>query len=112
MQSMMRYWSFSVSKEKVLKTLGLAMRARKLVLGEDLIIQAIRKEAHKLVLLASDAGENITKKITDKSKTYHVQVIQDFTSEELSNAIGKQNRKVILLKDKGFITLLNKQLDS
>ena len=101
-----------MSNDQALQILGLAMRARKLVLGEDFIIQAMRQETHKLVLLASDAGENITKKIMDKANTFHVEVNQSFTASELSNAIGKQNRVAVLVKDKGFITLVKKQLDS
>jgi ribosomal protein L7Ae-like RNA K-turn-binding protein len=38
----------------------------------------------------------------DKSKFYGVDVVQSFSSDELSNAIGKSNRKVIAIKDKGF----------
>lgn len=100
-----------MSKQQVLQTLGLAMRARKVVLGEDFILAAMKTEGPKMVFLASDAGENFRKKIYDKATTYKVKVCIDLTTEELSNAIGKQNRKAVLLKDKGFIKLVIKQLD-
>ena len=35
-------------------------------------------------------------------KTYEVLVINDFSSEELSNAVGKQNIKVLGITDQGF----------
>lgn len=42
--------------------LGLAMRARKLITGEELVVKAIRQGQVKLVILASDASANTRKK--------------------------------------------------
>lgn len=47
---------------QLLKLLGLAMRANKVVTGEDFCVEGIRKNEIKYVFLASDAGINTTKK--------------------------------------------------
>ena len=72
---------------KVLQLLGLAFRAKKVISGEDFCVEAIRKGEAKYLFLASDAGVNTTKKITDKANFYKVVVDNRFTSSELSSAI-------------------------
>lgn len=88
-------------KQQVLNLLGLAQRAGRLISGEELVVDAIRKGQVKLVFLAQDAGPNLTKKITDKSKTYQVKVVTAFSTLELSIAVGK-SRKVLAVTDAGF----------
>ena len=87
---------------KVLQLLGLAFRAKKVISGEDFCVEAIRKGEAKYLFLASDAGVNTTKKITDKANFYKVVVDNRFTSSELSSAIGKNNRMVVAITDSGF----------
>ena len=87
--------------QQVLNLLGLAQRAGRLISGEELVVDAIRKGQVKLVFLAQDAGPNLTKKITDKSKTYQVEVVTAFSTLELSIAVGK-SRKVLAVTDAGF----------
>jgi ribosomal protein L7Ae-like RNA K-turn-binding protein len=96
-----------MNKVKVLKFLGLAMRAGKIIAGESLVIDAIRVKKVKLIFLASDSGVNTYKKVTDKAKFYEIKIIDLFTSDELSQAIGKI-RKVLAISDKGFAEKLIK----
>lgn len=91
----------SNKKQKVLSLLGLAQRAGRLISGEELVVEAIRKGQATMVFLAEDAASNLTKKITDKSKTYQVEVITAFSTLELSIAVGK-SRKVLAVMDAGF----------
>ena len=91
----------SNKKQKVLNLLGLAQRAGRLISGEELVVDAIRKGQVKLVFLAEDAAPNLTKKITDKSKKYKVEVVTAFSTLELSIAVGK-SRKVLAVTDAGF----------
>ena len=88
--------------QKVLQLLGLAFRAKKVISGEDFCIEAIRKGEAKYLFLASDAGINTTKRITDKANYYKVSVDNSYTSQELSTAIGKNNRMVVAITDSGF----------
>ena len=87
---------------QLLNLLGLATRAGKVITGEDFCVLGIRSGEIKYLFLANDAGVNTTKKITDKASFYNVEVNTTFNTSELSSAIGKQNRKVVGIKDIGF----------
>lgn len=93
----------------MIKTLGLVRRARKLIVGTELTVKGVRTNRVKLVLLAIDASNNTKKQIYDKCKTYNVDVIDIFSSEEISNSIGKKNIKVIGIIDQGFSKALLNQ---
>ena len=97
--------------DKTLQLLSLIKKANKLLTGEEFVTDAIRKNKVYLVFLASDAGVNTTKKIKDKKKYYDIPLINTYTSDELSNAIGKK-RMVIGITDLGFATSIKKGCDS
>ena len=88
-------------KQQIANLTGLAKRAGKMVTGEDLVIKAIQNGSAKLIFLAADASANLQKKVTDKASYYEVKVYQNFSENELSQAIG-QERKVIAITDGGF----------
>lgn len=94
--------------DQALNILGLAMRAGKCIDGEGRVLDALKKEKHVYIFLAKDAGDNIQKKLHDKSRYYHFPLDKTYDSETLSRAIGKQNRRVIAVCDKGFVQLLQK----
>lgn len=85
-----------------LSIIGIAFRARKAVSGEDLVLDAIRKKKAKIVFLASDAGINTTKRITDKCAFYNVLLNNSFSCEQLSKAVGQTNRMVIAITNEGL----------
>lgn len=87
--------------QRLSNLIGLAQRAGKIISGEELVVKAIQHETVKLVFLANDAGPNVTKKVTDKSKYYNVEVSTVFSALELSAALGKR-RKVVAVADAGF----------
>ncbi|MGT2951306.1 hypothetical protein BU202_09390 [Streptococcus cuniculi] len=89
------------NQQRILNLLGLAQRAGRLISGEELVVESIQKQKAKLVFLAQDAGPNLSKKITDKSHTYQVEVVTAFSTLELSSAVGKP-RKVLAVTDAGF----------
>jgi ribosomal protein L7Ae-like RNA K-turn-binding protein len=97
---------------KILNLLGLATRGRYVVLGEELVLKAMSTTPGGIVFLATDSGANITKKIMDKSETYRYTVVNTFDSDELSKAIGKTNRKLILVSDKGFVKKFKEYLST
>ncbi len=100
-----------MNKSKLLSTLGLALRAQQLISGEEFSCELIRKQRAFLVLLASDAGKNTTKKILDKAAYYGVKVYRELTTAEISQAIGKQNRKVVAITGKDFAQLLESAIN-
>lgn len=90
-----------MDKDKILQLLGLAMRAGKLVTGEELTIADIRNKKAKIVFVATDASKNTKKRITDKCSYYQVPLTDLFSQSEISCAIGK-TRMVIGVNDQGF----------
>lgn len=91
----------------MIKNLGLAFRAGKVVSGTDTVIEKLRKKQLHLILLASDASDNTKKKINDKAKTYETKVIETYDSQTISISIGKSNIKVIGITDEGFSKIID-----
>lgn len=89
--------------------LGLALRARKLALGEG-VLTAVRGKQAYLVLYTSDASENTKKQITDKCKFYGVEALEVEDSLILSQAIGKTDRKSVAILDAGFARKIKEKL--
>ena len=58
----------TVNRQKAMNLIGLAMRAGKLITGEELTIAEIRKQKAKLVFVATDASENTRKKISKRTQ--------------------------------------------
>jgi len=90
-------------------TIGLALRARKVTVGTDITLTSLRMGKVSLIILATDASNTTKKKVNDKAKTYQATVIEELTSFEISNALGKDDIKVIGITDKGFSQLLMNQ---
>ncbi len=85
--------------------LGLALRAGKLVHGEEAVLEGFRKHPVYYVFIAHDAGANIQKKIAQKAHFYNIPINHEFDREALQQALGK-NRTVCALTDQGFIKLV------
>ncbi|MCD1257776.1 ribosomal L7Ae/L30e/S12e/Gadd45 family protein [Paenibacillus athensensis] len=86
--------------------LGLAMRAGKLVTGDEGVLKAIRSGEAQLVILAADASENARKKYRDKCSFYGVELMEAGTKAELGSSIGKELRVIVGVLDKGFAQML------
>ena len=91
-----------VDKKKALNLLGLAYRARKVINGEENVIENLQKGKCKIVIVANDASMRTLDKFQKKCFFYNTQLITDFTCEELSKALGKGLVKIIALTDQGF----------
>lgn len=91
-----------MSVEKCLSLLGLAARARKIISGEELVLKEVRSGKAKLVFLADDASDGTKKKITDKCKSYNVEVRMFTNRDHLGASIGKDSRVVVAVLDQGF----------
>jgi ribosomal protein L7Ae-like RNA K-turn-binding protein len=88
--------------KKIYQMLGMAARARMLIMGEDLVVREIRSGNARLVIVSEDASKNTMKKLTDKSTFYNVEKHVFGTREELGHAVGKESRVVLALTDNGF----------
>lgn len=97
--------------EKLLQLLGLAARARKIVSGEEFVVKAIRNGSAKLVLQASDASPNSSKKIQDKCTYYNVEYHVFGDRYCLGHATGKEARVAIAIVDSGFAKKMSSLLN-
>jgi len=94
--------------DSALELLGLIYKAKKLVLGEE-ILKQIKKV--KLLIIASDISSNSRERFEKKCFYYKIEMIDCFTGEQLSNYLGKNNVKAIGITDLGFANSLKKKLE-
>ena len=93
--------------DDALRLLGLAYKAKKIVLGEEVLEQLSKI---RLLLIASDISEKSRERFEKKCHYYNIEHIDVFTAEQLSMALGKENVKVIGITDKGFVQSLKKKI--
>ncbi|WP_338969342.1 50S ribosomal protein L7ae-like protein [Spiroplasma endosymbiont of Labia minor] len=92
--------------KQFLLALGLANRGGKLIVGNRLI-EEIKKNKVKLVIVCNDIGQAQWKKIFDKTSTYHVKVIKDvLTGNQLQTALGINYIKAIGILDTNMVKLI------
>ena len=95
----------------LLQLLGIAARARKVISGEELVVKEIQSGRAKLVLLASDASGNTSKKIQDKCTYYHVEYHVFGDRYDLGHATGKEHRVALAISDSGFAKKMSSLLN-
>jgi ribosomal protein L7Ae-like RNA K-turn-binding protein len=91
-----------MTMNKLLSTLGMAMRAGKIITGDDTVMKAVRSGEAKLVVLATDAAPNAQKKYRDKCSYYQIPLVEYGSRFEIGSAIGKVDRVVLAVTDAGF----------
>lgn len=98
-------------ESQIFQLLGIAMRARKIITGEELATREIQNGKAHLVIISNDASANTTKKITDKCTFFNVEKQVFGSREELGYAIGKESRVVLAITDAGFAGKLSELLN-
>lgn len=88
--------------DNVYSFLGLAMKAGKLVSGEEGCEKTIRSEKAYLVIVAEDASENTAKKFSNACEYRKVPYVRFGHKEELGRLLGKEIRSVVTVTDAGF----------
>lgn len=81
--------------------LGMAMRARRVALG-DSVLASIQSRRAALVLIAADIGANQRKKLCDKCAFYQIPYVFVENAVWIDEAIGQHNRKSVAILDSGF----------
>ncbi|HZG86752.1 L7Ae/L30e/S12e/Gadd45 family ribosomal protein [Paenibacillus sp.] len=97
-------------RERTLSYLGLALRAGKLASGDEGVMKAVRSRTACIVFVASDASDNARKKYRDKCEYYGVPISDVFDRRELGQSVGKAERVVVAVTDKGLSELVRKSL--
>ncbi len=91
-----------INNKKICGLLGLAMRAGKIVFGTEACMQAIEKNKIKLVIIATNAAERTKMNFKNVCTKKNVPIEECLTTEEISKAIGENNKVVIGIKDINF----------
>lgn len=87
---------------KIFSMLGLSMKAGKLVCGTDVCIENIKMKKTFLIIIASDASENTKEKFERLCEQYGVSFVYFEDKFSLSKAVGKVDKAVYAVLDKGF----------
>ena len=97
-----------INYQKICGLIGLATKAGKIVAGSEACEESIEKKNAKLVIIAQDAAERTKKQFIQKCENFSVPIYEMLTIEEISKAIGKQNKAIISIKEKGFAEAIKK----
>ena len=93
-----------------LGSLGLAMRAGKVVSGEFMTERAIREGRAGLVIVAADASAGTKKKFNDSCTFYKVPIYILSDKETLGHSLGKKERASLAVIDEGFAGSIRKKI--
>ena len=94
-----------------LNLLGLALKAKKLIIGFDEIIKSQNQKKIFLLLMDKDLSSNIEKQVINISELREIPLIRNFSKDELSKSLGKTNIKVVGVTDEGFKNLILNSLE-
>lgn len=100
----------SADENKTLLFLGLATKARKTVSGFDAVSQAVHAGSAYIVICAEDASDATVKKVTNLCLSENVPCRRFSTREKIGRFMGKEDRAVACVIDKGFAERLLKMI--
>jgi len=86
--------------DKLLGLLGLAFRGRRIDLGEQPVLRAIQERRAVMILIASDAGENTSHRISLKAANVGIPVTRcGYDKNVLGSAFGRTSCAVAAICD-------------
>lgn len=97
-----------MTNKKILGLLGLCTKAGDICFGTDACIDLILRKKVKLIIVAQDAAERTKRNLEFVCKENDIKIIFLGTIEEISKAIGKDNKAVIGIKNKNFALEIEK----
>ena len=91
--------------------LGLARRAGKVAFGTEMVAGLIEKRKVKLLILATDASERTKRHWKQMAKEKQIPIREIETIEEISRAIGQNNKAILGITDINFSKEMIKSID-
>ena len=89
--------------KSILGLIGLATKAGGIAFGAESVETEIKKQKKvKLIILAEDASNRTKEKFKELGLRYNIPVVVIFNIEELSKAIGKNNKAIIGIKNESL----------
>ena len=101
----------TVSNDRILSLLGLALRGGRLVLGEEPVESVARARDARLILLACDAADNTRRRVrhfADAGQCLWFQI--PYTKEQLGQATGRTSVAIAALTDIGLASTIAHRL--
>ena len=95
----------------ILNMLGLALRAKRLEVGEEPVGAVCRARDCRLIIVARDAADNTFRRVrhfADAGQCLWISV--PFTKDELGSAVGRTSCAMMALTDIGFAEAIAKKL--
>jgi ribosomal protein L7Ae-like RNA K-turn-binding protein len=89
-----------VQRQKVMRLLGLGVRARGVIVGVKQVREAARSNKVHFAIVASDASENSREKIAPLLNARRVRFIEVPSAVELGAAVGREQTTVIGIVDR------------
>lgn len=88
---------------EILSLLGLCFRAGKLVSGDDAVADTVAAGTVRLIVLAADAGANITKRAAQYTGEKGIPTLRlEANAQELGRALGRKATAICCITDIGF----------
>ncbi len=87
---------------KAIGLIGLATKAGKVTFGTDAVLERIEKEKTNLVIIAKDASSKAKENMKFACNKNNIQVVEFSSIDEISHAIGKNNKSVICVNEKNL----------
>ena len=95
--------------EQALSMLGIARRARALLVGQDKVFAAIRNGDKLFIIASADCSQNVIRKML--SSNCETLFVESFSRESLGAAIGVMNAQIVALPSgSGFVKKLKELL--
>ena len=88
-----------MTNKKILGLIGLSARARKISFGADSVETQAKKGKVKLFIISEDASERTKDKFNKLAIQCNIPIIIHGSIEELSKAIGKNNKAILGIED-------------
>ncbi len=85
--------------KKILGLIGLSAKARKVCFGADSVETQVKKGKVKLIIIAEDSSERTKDKFKKIGNEYNIPTIVIGEIENLSKAIGKNNKAILGIED-------------
>jgi len=96
----------------VFSLLGISQKAGKLVSGQDSVERAVNSKRTYLIIISQDSSENTQKKFLNLANSKNIPVIIWGSANDLGKSIGKEERKVLSVTDRGLADAVYKRIKS
>ena len=100
-----------MNNNKIYGLLGLTAKAGKVIYGAESCEEEIIKKKVKLIIIAQDSSERTIQHFKEKCEKNKINFYIYGKKDELSKAIGKENKAIIGIKDKNFAQAIQKILN-